>query len=169
MLTQRRAVKQRRMVLDVTTALEPNLTFFTAVELADVLDMDIKIEVVPRGALAGIARPDERRGAAGSGGTGIAPVASRDARRGKARRRSGAGSASRTYGPTGGPWVARVTMASNRRRYFRCMRPGTDGHPVVGRGKRSLGVIPEEVRTRSGTPWTTRVIQPARTELEPRR
>jgi hypothetical protein len=116
MLTQRRAVKQRRMVLDVTTALEPNLTFFTAVELADVLDMDIKIEVVPRGALAGIARPDERRGAAGSGGTGIAPVASRDARRGKARRRSGAGSASRTYGPTGGPWVARVTMASNRRR-----------------------------------------------------
>jgi transcriptional regulator with XRE-family HTH domain len=115
--TLRRTVKQRRMVLDVTTALEdelnrrnmtmtafarrlgkskalvsrifrrqPNLTFFTAVELADVLGMDIKIEVVPRGALAGIARPDERRGAAGSGGTGIAPVASRDARRGKARR-----------------------------------------------------------------------------------
>jgi len=77
--TLRRTVKQRRMVLDVTTALEdelnrrnmsmtsfakllgkskalvsrifrrqPNLTFFTAVELADVLDMDIKIEVIPR-------------------------------------------------------------------------------------------------------------------------
>jgi hypothetical protein len=27
---------------------QPNLTFFTAVELADVLDMDIKIEVIPR-------------------------------------------------------------------------------------------------------------------------
>jgi len=27
---------------------QPNLTFFTAVELADVLDMDIKVEVVPR-------------------------------------------------------------------------------------------------------------------------
>lgn len=79
--TLRRTVKQRRMVLDVTTALEdelnrrnmnmtafakrlgkskalvsrifrrqPNLTFFTAVELADVLDMDIKIEVIPRSA-----------------------------------------------------------------------------------------------------------------------
>jgi transcriptional regulator with XRE-family HTH domain len=77
--TLRRAIKQRRMVLDVTTALEdelnrrkmsmtafaralgkskalvsrifrrqPNLTFFTAVELADVLDLDIKIEVAPR-------------------------------------------------------------------------------------------------------------------------
>lgn len=74
----RRGIKQRRMVLDVTTALEdelnrrgmsmtnfakllgkskalvsrifrrqPNLTFFSAVELADVLDMDIKVAVVP--------------------------------------------------------------------------------------------------------------------------
>ncbi len=77
--TLRRSIKQRRLVLDVTTALEdelerrkmsltafakalgkskalvsrifrrqPNLTFFTAIELADTLDMDIKVEVVPR-------------------------------------------------------------------------------------------------------------------------
>lgn len=77
--TLRRTVKQRRLVLDVTTSIEdelnrrsmsmtalakalgksralisrifrrqPNLTFFTAVELADVLDMEIKVEVVPR-------------------------------------------------------------------------------------------------------------------------
>lgn len=77
--TLRRSIKQRRLVLDVTTALEdelerrkmsltafakalgkskalvsrlfrqqPNMTFFTAVELADTLDMDIKVEVVAR-------------------------------------------------------------------------------------------------------------------------
>jgi len=77
--TLRREVKQRRLVLELTTAIEdelnrrnmsmtalaallgrskalvsrifrrqPNLTFFTAVELADALDMDIKLSVVPR-------------------------------------------------------------------------------------------------------------------------
>lgn len=75
----RRAIKQRRLVLDITTSIEdelnrrgmsmtafakalgkskalvsrifrqqPNLTLFTAVELADALDMDIQVEVVPR-------------------------------------------------------------------------------------------------------------------------
>jgi transcriptional regulator with XRE-family HTH domain len=77
--TLRRAVKQRRLVLDFTTAVEdelvrrgmnmstfakilgksrawvskvfrqePNLTFFTAVELADAVDMDVVIYVEPR-------------------------------------------------------------------------------------------------------------------------
>ena len=77
--TLRRAVKQRRLVLDFTTAIEdelvrrdmnmsafakvlgksrawvskvfrqePNLTFFTAVELADAVDMDVVIHVEPR-------------------------------------------------------------------------------------------------------------------------
>lgn len=77
--TLRRAVKQRRLVLDFTTAIEdeisrrdmnmsafakligksrawvskvfrqePNLTFFTAVELADAVDMDVFIRVEPR-------------------------------------------------------------------------------------------------------------------------
>ncbi len=77
--TLRRAVMQRRLVLDGTTAREdelnrremsmtafakalgkskalvsrifrrqPNLTFFTAVELADVLDMDVEVAVVRR-------------------------------------------------------------------------------------------------------------------------
>jgi len=76
--TLRRAVKQRRLVLDFTTAVEdelvrrnmnmsafskvlgksrawvskvfrqePNLTFFTAVELADAVDMDVVIYVEP--------------------------------------------------------------------------------------------------------------------------
>ncbi len=77
--TLRRVVKQRRLVLDFTTAVEdelerrgtnmsafakvlgksrawvskvfrqePNLTFFTAVELADAVDMDVVIHVEPR-------------------------------------------------------------------------------------------------------------------------
>jgi transcriptional regulator with XRE-family HTH domain len=79
--TLRRAVMQRRLVLDFTTAIEdelvrrdmnmsafakvlgksrawvskvfrqePNLTFFTAVELADAVDMDVAIYVEPRAA-----------------------------------------------------------------------------------------------------------------------
>ena len=83
--TLRRTVKQRRLVLDITTAIEdelnrrkmsmtafakalgkskalvsrvfrrqPNMTFFTAVEFADVLDMDIKVGVVPRRELSNV-------------------------------------------------------------------------------------------------------------------
>lgn len=83
--TLRRTVKQRRLVLDITTAIEdelnrrkmsmtafakalgkskalvsrvfrrqPNMTFFTAVEFADVLAMDIKVEVVPRRDLSNV-------------------------------------------------------------------------------------------------------------------
>ena len=47
---------------------------------------------------------------------------------------------SRSRGTSRGRW--------GRRQYFRCMTPDSDGQPLVGRGKRRLGVVPEEVRVR---------------------